>query len=373
MYPFHYNIFKQPQGEMFDSPYKNVMFGTPEEETSFQAPQAPQPPTFMDAYRELLTRKAGPAMSAYSKFLSEGAPQPDDYRPSKTTRLAAILSGAAAGFARPGTGSEVASRIVEEPYERGMQRYGMESDRLRQAAALEEGSSNRDFTHLKTLSDIQNTMNDNERATKAQDILNKSRELGMEKTQAELKLLGIETHVDRETGHLIGVNKLTKERTDYGQIGQSSSQRVAEHKKNAGVDLRNRKNFALFEVPLIDQRDEHRADLAFTNAQLLESGRQENRMQLEEARSKMRAAVTNKELLPGDVKVIRTNLAKVQSIIAADPNKYKDYWDADNQRLVTDIPEVGTDEYNDYVTLYNALYQGTSQLSPNSKYKVGRR
>lgn len=378
MYPYR-NLFTGPTlGAPMDAPYKNILFGSPDDEENLfdHRPQAPvaqnTPASFVDVYKELMGRQSGPAMAAYAKFL-QAAPKESDYKPSKMTRLGAILSGAAAGLRDPATGFETARAALERPYERALKKYSLDAGRLREAANLEEGQFRNQIGTLKTVSDISNQQADNERQARAAEILNQSRVLGMEKTRKELQLIGIETHINPEDGHLIGINKVTGQTRDYGKIGQSSQDRITESGKKAErageISLKNTKSRILFETPIIEGRQNRLEDKRFEHSKEMERERQVGREKLAQERNKIKASVT-KELSPGDVKVIRANRAKVQSLIDADPNKYAAFYDKDTGRLTGEVPEIGTDEYEAYRELYNALYSGTNSLA--SGKKVGK-
>lgn len=77
-----------------------------------------------------------PALDAYSQYLKQ-APRPEDYRPSKWERLAAGLSGAAAGFRDPGKGIGVALGLNRSRYTTAMEDYQNMAKPMAEAANLE--------------------------------------------------------------------------------------------------------------------------------------------------------------------------------------------------------------------------------------------
>jgi hypothetical protein len=200
MFPSNRNFFATPE-DYRNRIFQNLSFDSPEEE---QPPLQQKPPSFMDAYAEILNRKQGPAMDAYSKYLEQGFPDRQEYAPSKISRLAAILSGASAGFRNPSEGVSVTRSILDEPYNRAVEKYRFEGQRLKEGAALEEAKSRTQLANIDKITDNARQERKTESDIKAQEILNRSRELGMEKTQKELGLIGIETHTDPTTGNLIG-------------------------------------------------------------------------------------------------------------------------------------------------------------------------
>lgn len=390
MYPpfqFRKSFFDPPEEEELNPIFKNIVFGNMDHNP--QGPIEPQaPPSFMDAYRELINRGEGPATGAYRQFLETGYPTEEAHQPTKMQRLGAILSGAAASLHNPGAGYHTARSIVDQPYQRAVQRYGLEGARLREAANFEETSNKNRLGAINAQVDAYDKMTDNERQGKAAEILNQSRTLGMKRTQAELELLGIKAQVDPTTGNLIGINIRTGERYDYGKVDLSEEDRVREDASKKGTTLKNQKDMALFESPIIEGRQSRNQSRGFGIWKSQETIRQENDKAAEErkfgiwnrqedireknrvsddkrtlerqaARDAQRASLGNSNSIRNRIIENRMN---VNAEVALDPDKYTDIWvlsPSGQYELTTDMPAAGSEEHLLYMKIYNLLYQNT--------------
>lgn len=99
---------------------------------------------FTSLYSAAKAQPPGPAEAKYSEFLNKGAPKESDYKPSKLGRLSAILGGASEGGLRGASaGIKTAKEILDDPYNKAMGRYGIESKNLEKAAEVEGKSSGR--------------------------------------------------------------------------------------------------------------------------------------------------------------------------------------------------------------------------------------
>lgn len=85
---------------------------------------------------ERLRMNQGPAVSAYSKALSE-EPQVEDYKPNWLTRIAAGLSGFSAGMKDPVAGVQVAQDLNSSGYRNAVSQYTRRLAGLKEHADLE--------------------------------------------------------------------------------------------------------------------------------------------------------------------------------------------------------------------------------------------
>jgi hypothetical protein len=123
---------------------------------SFQDYAAPPQQSRYDQYMSGMKDLYGthPALDAYSSYLKQ-APQAQDYQPSKWERLAAGLSGAAAGFKDPAKGIATAMSLNRSRYNTAMEDYQNMAKPMAEAANLERlGISDR----AKYMSDVNDLM-----------------------------------------------------------------------------------------------------------------------------------------------------------------------------------------------------------------------
>src|SRR6266516_266797 len=78
-----------------------------------------------------------PLMSQYLQYLKD-YPKPENYQPGKLDRLAASLSGIAAGWRNPSEGVGIARNILERPYERAKELYQLRGRGVETGARVEE-------------------------------------------------------------------------------------------------------------------------------------------------------------------------------------------------------------------------------------------
>lgn len=380
MFPtFRRNFFEPTEG--YDPEFARSAFSN---ELDFNAPQAPAvsqpPPSFIDAYKELLNRQNGPAMGEYQKYLASGFPKEEDFKPTKMSRLSAILSGATAGFANPGSGEAAAHSVLQRPYEQAVRKYQFQGQRLREAANLEETQNKNQLAAVSRMVDDERQGKEAEVRAKTAEVLNRSRELGMKKTAAELQLLGWKTNVDPTTGELIGTNILNGQKQNFGKVGMGVTDRVNE----ASLKDKNLTNENIRQVKALFPWQE---GIRFSNDKKLQEDRQEHDITMERERQSGREKLNDSRIKaaadriaargkssPNINQQVKANLVKVQSLVDRD-EKYKEHWNLDSTDPLGPAPPVGSPNYKDWKELYDALYAGIDQLAPPKpigKYGVRR-
>jgi len=85
----------------------------------------------------------GPVMSNYRQFLEGGAPNREDFKPSKMDRFGAALSGVSAGAQGKG-GYEAARGQLDRPYNMAMEDYASKAGLLEKGASVESERFNRE-------------------------------------------------------------------------------------------------------------------------------------------------------------------------------------------------------------------------------------
>lgn len=381
--PFNFR-FGQAEEDPHKRLFNHIFDPVQEESNPYQfsrtedpgARQVPEPQTqsgFMDVYKELMNRQNGPAMSAYRKFVEQPAPTRADFKPSKTSRLGAILSGAAASFTNPSSnaGQEIVQNMIDKPYLEGMKRYGDEGGRLREAANLEETDTKNRVSAVKSVLDAKNQEEDNKRQDLLASSLIKSRNLTAQKTQQEIEANGAKFELDKTTG--IGyLVKNDGSRKPVGKFDQSTGEKMIEDVSKMQEQDR-----------LVGTRQVRLAGINFGNNRALqedrqahdvtmETARQANRIATEQERQKGREAITKSKLDAAQKRIdsrinvakdpsinqkIKAGLFKAQSLVDADPS-LEDYWDIDNAKdpLKSPPSDHNSPEYAAWNKLYNALY-----------------
>jgi len=105
-----------------------------------------------DVYSRLANAEPGPAQKRYRDFLENEMPTREQYKPSKTARLAAILGGVGEGIQNgAGRGLEVTNRMMDSGYNDAVNDFKMGADRFGKSAELEEKDIN---NRVKTYRDI---------------------------------------------------------------------------------------------------------------------------------------------------------------------------------------------------------------------------
>jgi len=101
--------------------------------------------------------KPGVHQQAYTDYLAN-QPNPDNFKPSKGRRIAALLGGISQGFLGGDTRQalSVQHSILDEPYNDALQQYKIQGDRLKQAADIEQRDIlNRTKQYWDTLRDME--------------------------------------------------------------------------------------------------------------------------------------------------------------------------------------------------------------------------
>lgn len=338
-----------------------------------QPPAAPQPqPSLIDAYKELINRPDGPAMSAYSKFLSQGVPQREDYKPGKMTKLGAILSGLAAGYqSGPKEGIELGRSILDRPYEMALHKNEMQGSRLGKAASLEELGQKGKVEDVKLLGDLSNKKSDNDRADLLANDLIKTRAITRQEAEQRMKNAGLFHEVNKVTGNLELI-KPDGSRVIIGKFDQNTGEKVAEKQKEITLSSN-----------LTSGREAARDNRILTREQTMEATRQSNRKELSNVtleaqikRDAARAKLTNSNSV---LNTIRQNRQNVEATVAANPEKYQDVWvdspDGKTQELTVKAPAAGTPARQAYDELYNLLYAGATKADGSTVggFVVGKR
>lgn len=345
-----------PDDDGQDDPYGNL-----------NQPQQSQedPNGFMSVYRELMQRRNGPAMTAYRKFLDTGYPDERDSPPGKLTRLAAILSGTAAGFANPGSGTGVAQNILDQPYQRKVRQYAAEGNRLANAASFEETQSKDNIAAVKAIGDLQDKETDNKRQQALADST-------IATNAARAKAAGNKV-IHADDGHVYVFDNDNK-KTDLGKLSETPDEKSARTIKQAvgiaqqeaPIKVKQAVDTAKGISPIIEGRETRLEGTRQANRVSLEGTRQADRMALRDKSIKASMdrleARLNQKKDPSVTQKIKLNTEKLRSVLDSDPSRYENFWD-DNKGELKAPPDINSPEYQDFVKLYNTLYDGISTLS----------
>jgi len=135
--------------------FRNISFGAEDAMERNTPTPTTQPRGLEDIYSEVLNRPDGPATTSYRNFLAEGQPNREDFKPTKMNRLAAILSGVAAG-ASGDNGFNAARNVIDRPYLEALAMRNNKLGDLKSAADLEEGSIKNRMSNFKDITGIVN-------------------------------------------------------------------------------------------------------------------------------------------------------------------------------------------------------------------------
>lgn len=108
-----------------------------------------------------------PSMDAYREYLKK-TPDMNDYKPNWMTRIAAGLSGAAAGYRDPAKGIETAMKINRSGYDSALADYATHGKTLGEAAKLESDDQDNILKYYMQAGALQNTANKNQHDWAAQ-------------------------------------------------------------------------------------------------------------------------------------------------------------------------------------------------------------
>lgn len=353
--------------------------------------------TFADHYKEIAEADR-PMYRAYSDYLTKGAPE---YKsPGKWNRLTAALAGAAAGFSNPAAGVQTTQGMLNAPYERAMDRWKIEGQRLGEAARVEESGIEARAKAARELADMERQ--DRSFQLQAQNIASQidsrrlsdqEKNLQIQKLQNDLKMQGYREIKDEVSGHSYFVNPFTNNRIDMGKYAESVSEKTT---RTRGEEQ--------FKSGLTFSRERAMAGINFGNQKELANINKQTQLELEGVRQQNRLSLADRNVknqierdakragLPNSEKVnniLRQNRENAQAIFDANPDAYKDIWTLNKQtgfrELTTTPPRWDSPDENErqayarYAELYNALHAGTGkELNPTpprngnqSGYKIG--
>lgn len=330
--------------EAIKSPYEQMMaraqMPSPD---SYRMEAAPPENPLLAAYREIVQGQNGKTRGAYSNFLEAPPPQQENYKPSIGRRLAAALYGGLTGFSGR-IDPEGSQAIKNRPYTNAMNKYGMEGARLKEAAGIEAADFTSRLNTVKSLSEMQNQAEDNERSEKLANSLIASRNITMEEAKQRIQNAGKTFQVDEGTGMLsiVGLDGSIK---PVGKFKLSTGERIGEKKAESDITL---------------GRERTMAGIRFGQDKEMEGIRDDNREQGAKneyirdvsrigATAGLRSTDTDRELMAKN-----NNL--VQATVDSNPARYRIIWDSTNKLLnyrYADTPE--------YKELYNILYNGVAQ------------
>lgn len=361
-YPYRNYFFKEYTPEdPFKRPYNKVMFEDtvtePFSPHKIGAPGSPsQSNDLVSIYEQILAQREGPAQTRYLEYLNR-APKEDDFRPGKMTRLGAALAGAAAGAVNgPMAGYSLASEVVDAPYNRALRRYDIEGRGLREAASIEERSIGNRIGLVKDITSAKQAADQLELNRRNIESQIKARDLTMQQTLVEIKNKGLESHLDKNTGILYIVDRLTNSRTPVGKFDQSTGERVAEERGKidytGDVSLKNQRTLAGEAFKRALELEGVRQD--FTTKR--DSQQQRNALFNIGARAAADAAAPNSQTFSNQLK---RNETEVEALVKSNPDRYKGVVEEDDGVLVlkkiTDVKEKDQQAFRE---IYNILYRG---------------
>lgn len=365
-----YNLFGQlflRGGEKPKTPYEEMIEKNPIFELYQQQSNKNE---FGDVLREILNRQRGPASSAYSKFLQQGAPKIEDYQPTKLSRIGAMLSGFSAGYRNPAEGYGVAQSILEQPYRRALEQYSTEGDILREAARFEDSTWDDKLRAINTAS----LLDTRGRESNRQDIelINNliTSGLSQEEIRGRLKIQGKESRVNEITGNLeiYDMKDLSAPPIILRQVKPSTKEDIA----NAGTRAAT---VASATAPIIRETDRiNREDTQQFNIEQQRRGFEHDK---EMAKDKA-LSDPQKLALAQDL-----NSEKIRSLYMGDPS-YKEMGvivanPADGKlQVVNPVPDIykiyptkkQQEMYNKFVDAYNEFFRGIPGVEPKKYYGV---
>jgi len=237
---------------------------------------------------EIEYNNEGPATKAFRDFLATSVPSREQFKPSKTQRLAAILSGLGAGIRNPSAGPQAAYDVLDRPYQQEMERFQLRGEQLAKAADLEQRTS---ATGLRNFIDVSRLTKDLQTENRLQGTAEaqmKNYQSLIDERGRRLITEGWSPRLNEMTGVLEyhRINPITGQPETRGgnKIGQSIEEETKSEIGKAGrlsdITLGRQKKYFDFANPQITGRQE---SLARLNNQLI-SDRQERTRLAQEAR-----------------------------------------------------------------------------------------
>jgi len=386
MYPYQFYSKRPLFGQNPDSystPYRGDLFGQPKvDEINSYQPQPPveqqSRPDFGQAYAELMKNESnGPNLSAYSKFVQEGPPKREDYKPSKLRRLAAILSGVTLGYNNPEQGINTAATINETPYRKALETNRLKGGYLKEAADIENTGYGRQLATLKAVQEYghqertENRLNSaEERATRNEISLSESRRVANEthrltqqKMMIDLQTAGYEKEVSKLDGHVYMVNKLDPtKKIDLGKFDETLEEKSQREIKTDVAKARQVSPITFGREAEIQNRGFKQQDKAREDSQAFQAEQQRLREteinKRNESRARRPETINQARLKNGTV---------VESLIKKNPEKYKGIVkpNADNTGYIMgENPGMDSPNYLAYKELFDALYNGIPGIEP---------
>lgn len=106
---------------------------------------------FQQIFSQAQAAPKGPLSDRLSQFLAKPVPTPQDTKPGKLNRLAAILGGASEGYQHGASaGIKTATSVLDRPFNQRLQTYKMEGQNLEKGADIESKNMGRAASFAKT-------------------------------------------------------------------------------------------------------------------------------------------------------------------------------------------------------------------------------
>lgn len=170
-----------------------------------------RPSKFSQIFNEARSMPEGPANKKYREFLSNEMPTRE--APGKLNRLAAVLGGASEGYFKgAGKGAQVATNILEEPYQRKVADFSTKAKALGAGAAIEDKELGRMSSFARTAANAsiaEGRLHQDEKKLDRQIDVDKVNKVYKEAQAAKMKNPNLQFRV--ANGRLIGVNPTTGE------------------------------------------------------------------------------------------------------------------------------------------------------------------
>jgi len=296
-----------------------------------------RPSRFQQIFDSARNIPPGPATSRYQQFLDQGLPEQG--KPSKVNRLAAILGGASEGYFRgAGAGVRTARSILDEPRERQLREYERKAKVLEGAAALEDKNLGRAASFARSAANLeanQNTVNQKDRFLQAEvQRWKDNNAVAMENA----KNRGI-THAIDERGHMM-FYRPNGDKFDGGKAGQSISE-----KTKTAFDLFARQEGIRHSNRISEQENE---------AGLVQTGQNKTQAAIA-AREAAARAGTDERTANNPLTIDRNQRLRMRELIGKYGDKVKDYFHIDENGIPTAL-KAGDPKDKGYIQLYEYIF-----------------